>query len=399
MTSDTDAQHDDEEVLLVLHKHWGSLVVEALGALAAGLMLLVLLYISQSGGFSIHFLFVLLVPTGLLFIWIIIFIFWGTHYLNMLIITDRRIFSAVQVSMASRMVREWNITDIKEVSVHIGNVLESFMKYGTLSLKIRGGEVADIAGIPDPEYVAAIILKQDDRYGQLKETARKQQEMLKFISHEVKGHLTKSKAAFASIVEGDYGPVSTSLGSLAQHALEDSQQGVQTVMSILDSSDFTRGSAHYEKKPFDFSATVQKCVDEFRGPALQKQLGFSVTIDKFCAVIGDEEKISRHVLRNLIDNAIHYTPAGHIKVTLTKGNGVARLSVADTGIGLASTDVKKLFTQGGHGERSKSVNPESTGYGLFIAKQIVEAHGGKIWAHSSGPGTGTTFFVELPIAK
>jgi signal transduction histidine kinase len=69
--------------------------------------------------------------------------------------------------------------------------------------------------------------------------------------------------------------------------------------------------------------------------------------------------------------------------------------VADTGVGIAAGDMQKLFTEGGRGEHSKEANPESTGYGLFIAKQIVEAHGGRIWASSNGPGTGSTFFIEF----
>ncbi len=56
-----------------------------------------------------------------------------------------------------------------------------------------------------------------------------------------------------------------------------------------------------------------------------------------------------------------------------------------------------LFREGGHGAHSQESNTHSTGYGLFSAKRIVDAHGGKIWFESEGPGKGTTFFVELPI--
>jgi signal transduction histidine kinase len=240
-------------------------------------------------------------------------------------------------------------------------------------------------------------LKQDDRYGELKETARKQRELLHFISHEVKGHLTKSKAAFAGIVEGDYGPVSSPLTSVAQQALADTQKGVETVMSVLENSDFQKGTSDIEKKPFDFSQTVKRSMGNFRATAAQRNLELYGTIEDFCAMVGDERKLEQHVIRNLLDNALRYTHAGQIAVALKKTGKNALLTVTDTGVGIAPEDMQKLFTEGGHGEHSREINPESTGYGLFIAKQIVQAHGGRIWAESRGAGMGSTFFVELPL--
>ena len=111
---------------------------------------------------------------------------------------------------------------------------------------------------------------------------------------------------------------------------------------------------------------------------------------------GDQEKIQQHVVRNLIDNAIKYTPKGVIEVKLTDGDKL-RFSVKDSGVGITDEDKKNLFTEGGHGKDSIKVNVHSTGYGLFIAKQVVDIHGGKIWAESEGEGKGSTFVVEFPI--
>ena len=67
----------------------------------------------------------------------------------------------------------------------------------------------------------------------------------------------------------------------------------------------------------------------------------------------------------------------------------------DTGVGLSQEDKSKLFTEGGKGKNSQKVNVGSTGFGLFIAKNIVEAHHGRIWAESEGEGKGSEFWVEL----
>jgi signal transduction histidine kinase len=70
--------------------------------------------------------------------------------------------------------------------------------------------------------------------------------------------------------------------------------------------------------------------------------------------------------------------------------------VKDTGVGIDAEDTKRLFTEGGHGKDSQRVNVHSTGYGLYIAKQVAEAQGGTIRLESEGAGKGSTCIVELP---
>jgi signal transduction histidine kinase len=109
---------------------------------------------------------------------------------------------------------------------------------------------------------------------------------------------------------------------------------------------------------------------------------------------GDAEQLS-HALFNLIDNAIKYTPNGEVTVSLARTDSGIRFSVKDSGIGIGEKDKDHIFTEGGKGEESQKVNPDSTGYGLYIVKGIALAHGGKVWFESPGPGNGTTFFMEL----
>ena len=102
------------------------------------------------------------------------------------------------------------------------------------------------------------------------------------------------------------------------------------------------------------------------------------------------------MFRNLIDNSVNYTPSGSIDVSLKKENNKFIFAVKDTGIGINDEDKKRLFTEGGHGKDSQKVNVHSTGYGLYIAKNIVEAHGGTIRAEADGASKGSTFIVEFP---
>jgi signal transduction histidine kinase len=233
------------------------------------------------------------------------------------------------------------------------------------------------------------------------ELANQQQEsLLHFISHEVKGYLTEGQNAFASIVEGDFGPAPAKITEMSKTALVKMRQGVSTVMNILDASNFKKGTVTYKNGACDMEAAVQSEVMKLRPKASEKGLSLDVSIDttKRYACTGDMEKLQEHVIRNLIDNSIRYTLRGSIHVTLTQSGKKMRFSVKDTGVGISPEDMRRLFTEGGHGKESIKVNVDSTGYGLFIAKQVTEAHGGKIWAESEGPGKGSEFIVELPAA-
>ena len=101
------------------------------------------------------------------------------------------------------------------------------------------------------------------------------------------------------------------------------------------------------------------------------------------------------ILKELLENAID-AEATEISVSI-EGSGIESITVEDNGVGITPEDMRRLFTEGGHGKDSIRVNVHSTGYGLYIAKKIVEAHGGKIWAESEGQGKGSRFIVELPI--
>ncbi len=240
-----------------------------------------------------------------------------------------------------------------------------------------------------------LIQKQEQEL----EVVNKQQEnLLHFISHEIKGYLTKSEAGFAAIAEGDYGAIPEQLKSMATSALSDVRKGVRTVMEILDSSNMKKGTVGYKMQIFDFRIAVKDIVEHLKREADKKGLTMDISISREgeYRLTGDEAKLRQHVIRNLVDNAIKYTPKGHIEVSLSDGNGKIHFSVKDNGVGITPGDMKNLFTEGGHGKDSIKINVHSTGYGLFIAKQVVDKHGGKIWAESEGAGKGSRFVVELP---
>lgn len=234
---------------------------------------------------------------------------------------------------------------------------------------------------------------------ELEQINKQQEGLIHFVSHEVKGYLTKSAGVFSGIIEGDYGKSNITLDTVAKGALLETRKGIDGVMNILKASNLKKGTVEYKMESFDLAETLKKKAIDLETFAETRGLDFSLSIQEGVdfTLKGDAEQIGGHVIRNIIENAINYTPEGSVAVTLKKEGNNAVLSVQDTGVGITEEDKKRLFTEGGHGKDSIKVNVHSTGYGLYIAKNIVEAHGGTMSAHSEGAGKGSLFVIVLPM--
>jgi signal transduction histidine kinase len=243
-------------------------------------------------------------------------------------------------------------------------------------------------------------VKKVDEQRELLDIANKNQEsLLHFITHQIKGFMTKTRGIYAGILEGDYGEINGKVREIVQYGLESETKGVQTIQNILHASDLKKGIVEFNKKEFDLTGMVRTLVSDSRKMIIDKGLELEENISsKPILFRGDEMRI-REVFKNLLDNSIHYTEHGKISVTLKELGDKIRYSIKDTGIGLSTKDKKDLFTEGGKGEKSLAHNVDSTGYGLYIAKKIVLEHKGTVWAESAGRDKGSEFIVELPINK
>jgi signal transduction histidine kinase len=217
------------------------------------------------------------------------------------------------------------------------------------------------------------------------------------LSHDIKGVLGKNRSVFAEMLLGTFGTISEEAKNLLKQLSNDTDKVLESVMAILDSGQEIKLSP----ERYDLKAQVLDVVWGLKEEADKKSLALDVKIDdkEDFNILADKKQLQTHVIKNLIENAINYTLQGTIVITLSKNTPkTVLLSIKDTGVGITSEDREKLFTEGGHGVNSIKINVHSTGYGLFIAKKITDAHKGKIWVESEGAGKGSTFFVELPVA-
>ena len=232
-------------------------------------------------------------------------------------------------------------------------------------------------------------------YKQVERLNKQRESLMHLITHKVKGSFTHSKYIFAGLLDGTFGPISDTVKKRAEQGFDSNEVGIKTIDLILNVSNMEQGLIKYDMKKFNFKEIADKIFSEKKVPAEKKGLQIEKEIkEKNYDVLGDAFWLEE-AANDLVDNAIKYTPVGKVTLGLEKTGGKILFFVKDTGVGLSVEDKKNLFTEGGRGKDSVRVNVDSTGYGLYSAKLIAEAHHGRVWAESDGPEKGSTFFMEL----
>ena len=229
----------------------------------------------------------------------------------------------------------------------------------------------------------------------LEKLIQQRESLVHLITHKVKGSFTHSKYIFAGLIDGMFGVITPETKKIAQFGIDSDDAGIKTVDLILNASNLQKGTVKFDLKQISFKEIVLKTIEEKKEAIQQKGLGLEINIgEDDCKINGDVFWL-KEVSNNLIDNALYYTKAGKIIVSLEKKLDKILFSVKDTGVGVTLEDRKNLFTEGGRGKESVKTNVNSTGYGLYSVKLIVEAHGGKVWMESEGADKGSQFFVEF----
>lgn len=235
----------------------------------------------------------------------------------------------------------------------------------------------------------------------LKELDKLKTEFVSIASHQLRSPLAAIKGYASMLLEGSFGRLSVGAHEAVGRIFSSSALMARSIEDFLNVSRIELGRMKYDLSQFDICKLVETVIEEQAPIADDKKLKLKFFKDKSvntCDIFADIGKI-KQVVTNFVDNAIKYTPRGTVTVTFSRDvkKGVARIGVTDTGIGMSPETIKKLFSKFARADNANKVNVIGTGLGLFVAKQLVEAHGGRVWAESPGDGKGSTFFFELPL--
>jgi signal transduction histidine kinase len=177
---------------------------------------------------------------------------------------------------------------------------------------------------------------------------------------------------------------------------EESNRLIGVVNSLLDLSKIEAGMMAYEFEMVHIDPLVRRAISEITPLVEAKQIELQSAIeDKLPAARLDPERILQ-VLRNLIGNAVKFTPnGGQVRVSARPVNGKLEVSVKDSGPGIPAENLTAIFEKFSQGKPRDFLTRQGTGLGLAIAKSIINSHGGEIWAESR-LGEGSTFVFVLP---
>lgn len=229
----------------------------------------------------------------------------------------------------------------------------------------------------------------------LKELDQVKSEFLSVASHQLRAPITAIRGYAANITEASYGAVPEHLKEPLETIQEASRLMATSIDDYLNISRIEQGRMKYDKIEFNLADLARKVAAELTPVAAKKKLELKLEVPENLKVNADIGKM-KQVITNLVDNAIKYTGQGSVSLTVAQEGGKAIITISDTGIGIAPEEIGGLFEKFKRARGASKVNTTGTGLGLYVAKQLVQGHGGSIRAESDGPGKGSRFIVELP---
>jgi signal transduction histidine kinase len=223
-------------------------------------------------------------------------------------------------------------------------------------------------------------------------------EMLHHISHELRTPLQAMTSALNLMTDQRYGTLNSEQVRLTTFLRDGINKITAFSHQFLDISKIESGAMKYNFVHVDLIPLLMPVVEEAKLIAMRKNITLTMNTAPIMKVKADTEKIPQ-VFSNLLSNAIKYTPEnGHISINVLPSKFGVRVSVTDSGVGIAAEDLPNVFTKFYQAKNVNKASSRGTGVGLALVKALVEAHGGRVYAEST-VGEGTTFTVELPAVK
>jgi len=278
--------------------------------------------------------------------------------------------------------------------LHVRGRVVGVISFGTTEQESRREYTpADVALVEDFAHRVSLAMENARLFRHADELNRLKDEFLATLSHEMRTPLAAVLGWSRMLAGGQLG------AERAAQAIDAIQRNAQAqakiVDDILDVARGTSGNLRLDITPVDLVVVAQRAIEAIAPAAAGKNIQVDMHAADAVAVAGDAGRLQQ-VVWNLLSNAVKFTPSGgRVNVDVVGRDGVAELSVSDTGVGISPAFLPYVFDKFRQADGSVTRQHGGLGLGLAIARHLIELHGGSIAAHSAGEGAGATFIVRL----
>lgn len=243
----------------------------------------------------------------------------------------------------------------------------------------------------DDENKAVLVIDGTDHF----ETQHMRDDFVATLTHDLRTPLLAAEISLDLLTKGSLGKLNDKQQEVLETMLVSNRELLLMVKTLLEVYRYEGGAKILNIKPFDLSELVEECLFELLPLAEVKNITLKSDLPEVLPVVNADRRELWRVLVNLISNSIEYTPdGGEVLIYCLVKNTSILVEVIDNGPGIPENEIDNLFKRFSQGT-SESIS-SGTGLGLYLSRQIIQAHNGKIWAKSK-VGVGSSFCFELPI--
>jgi histidine kinase len=288
------------------------------------------------------------------------------------------------------------------VSFFVSNqVVAPIQKIMVASQHIADGHYHERVQIPgsmrsdEMDELAQLALSFNQMTLKLEHAEDLRKQLVGDIAHELRTLLTTIKGSMEGLIDG----VLPAEDATYQQVYREADRLQRLVNDLQDLNQVEAGAVQLNLEPISVKKLAETTQSRLLLQFEEKGVQLDIDIpDNLPPVLVDEDRFGQ-VLLNLVGNGLQFTPSGGVvKITAQERQGSIRISVCDSGIGIASEHLSYIFTRFYRVDKSRARVGGGSGIGLTIAKHLIEAHGGNIQAESPGTGEGSTFTITLPAA-
>ncbi len=301
--------------------------------------------------------------------------------------------------------KEGRLTPLIEMFIDSGKFGEEIEKEGRagsrMEMEIVKGQTLEVSIIPvvtGERRIGTLVALHDISREKMIEAMKS--EFVSITAHQLRTPLSAIKWTMRMLLDGDLGKLNEEQMDLANKAYTSNERMVNLVNDLLNVSRIEEGRYLYKPELLHIENIIEPLIKTHE-PEIEKreiEFEFKKPKEKTPAVAIDNEKMTL-VVQNFLDNAMKYTSKGGkiiLSVSHDEKTNRVQVSVKDSGVGIPKDQQSRLFSKFFRATNVVRMETEGSGLGLFICKNIIEAHEGKIWFESK-EGEGSTFYFDLPV--